>query len=219
MKIKVWALVLIIVGSLFVGAAGMFVGLSGVMLAGRMLQNVHARVPQFNVQVPNYNDGSNNGGGNALPGRGYYNYGQSGNGNTPAVPASPTVPALPADLPAGFNAGVNIESTYAAMTNRTVEQVQAAEQSAGTDVWGLANQEGKLNDLKTKVTDAVTASLKQMVTDKKITQEQSDSYLNWVNQYLQTVGQNTSSGMMPGYGRGWQRQVAPNANPDPGSKT
>lgn len=214
MKIRVWALVLIIVGSMLVGAAGMFVGMSGVVLVGRMMQNVQAITPHVNVQLPNNgNGGANNGGGyyggKTLPGRGYNNNGADG--------GAATVPALPAGLPDGFNAGVNIESTYAALTSRTVEQVQAAEQSAGTDVWGLANQEGKLNDLKSKVTDAVVASLSQMVTDKKITQEQSDSYLNWVKQYLQVVGQSNSNGFLPGFRQrgGWQN--TPNATPDPGS--
>lgn len=221
MKIKGWILALIILGSMFVGAAGMFVGMSGVALFGRMIRDVHGMSPRVNIQTPDYSYGNGNSGGNysrgnRLPGRGNYSNGPSNDG--PAAPAAPEIPALPSDLPAGFNAGVNIEATYAAMTNRTEEQLQAAEQNEGTDVWGLANQESKLNDLKSKVVDAVTASLKQMVTDQKITQAQSDSYLNWVNQYLQTVGQNNVNGRMPGYRRGWQ-QVTPDATPASGTKT
>jgi hypothetical protein len=217
LKIKVWALVLIIVGSLFIGAGGMFAAMSGVSLVGHLIQDVQMLRPSVNIKAPasgsggyygifgnggNGGNGGNSGNSGTQPGQGNYYYGQPG-----------AAPALPAGLPANFNAGVNIESTYAAMTNRSVEQVQAAELTAQTDAWGLANQEGKLNDLKAKVTEAVTASLKQMVTDGKITQAQSDSYLKWVNQYLRTVGQATYGSMMPGNGRG--RQVLPNASTDP----
>lgn len=221
MKIKIWALVLIIVGSLFLGSVGTFVAMSGVSLIGRVIQNAQILVPRVSIETPGSNSGNSGSAGNG----GYFgNGGNSGNGgvqpgqgyyyNGPSV----NVPAIPTDLPAGFNAGVNIESTYAALTNRTVADLQTAEQNAGADVWGLANKEGKLNDLKAKITDSVTASLKQMVTDKKITQAQSDEYLNWVKQYLDAAGQaSAASGMMPGYGR--RGQILPNVTTAPGSNS
>jgi hypothetical protein len=61
-----------------------------------------------------------------------------------------------------------------------------------------------------------------MVSDGKITQAQSDSYLNWVNQYLQSIGQGNSR-MMPGFGRnfpgGFRRNLpaAPGASAAPQS--
>lgn len=209
MKIKIWAFVLVIIGSLFLGAAGTFVVMSGVSIVGHLVQDVQAMVPRISIQAPD--NGGNNGFGNGFGNGNGNGFGNGGSQQPGFYFEQPNIPALPSDLPEGFNAGVNIESTYAALTNRTVQDVQAAEEKAGTDVWGLANQEGKLKDLKTKVTDAVAASLKQMVTDKKITQAQSDEYMNWVKQYLQAMGR-TNNRMMPGFGRGGQ-QIDPNATP------
>jgi hypothetical protein len=210
LKIKIWLFVLIIVGSLLLGGLGGFVATGGFMYADRAfkdMQQLHA-----NAQLPcnnfgngdrNENRGNRNQPYDNLPGGGQYSL----------------IPQLPAGLPQGFNAGVSIAAAYGSLTNRTEAQVSAAAQQAGTDVWGLAQNEGKLDQLKAKVLEAVTASLKQMVTSGKITQAQSDSYLAWVNQYLQVIGQTANYGMMPGYGRHFQRngQGAPSASSAPES--
>lgn len=197
MKIKVWALILIIFGSMAVGCLGTFAAVSGFTVVGRLLGEMkQARTVQ-------------------LPGNWGYSQGNQGNGQSGNQQAN----QLPSGLPAGFNAGVSIETVYAGMTNRTVEQVQAAESDAQVNVWGLAQKEGKLDELKQQVVAAVTDSLKKMVTDGKITQTQSDSYLAWVNQYMKTLGQTNASGTMPGFGRGNRqgRQVMPWTTAQPGS--
>jgi len=222
LKIKIWAFVLIIVGSLVLGGALSFAVTGGLTAAGKVLQYMHPQAAA-SVQAPNSNSG--NGAGN-----GYGSYGRA-SGMMPGNGQFYTLPAKPAGLPQDFNAGVNIESEYAALTSRTVAQLQSAEQAANTDVWSLAQSEGKLDQLKTKVTDDVTASLKQIVTSGKLTQAQSDSYLTWVKQYLDAVSQASSAGsqpdyrggMMPGYGRrgdGNRQQppsssAAPEATPAP----
>lgn len=192
MKIKVWALVLIILGSIAAGGLGMFAAMRGFSAVAALISGVRqARAVQ-------------------IPGNWGYGQGSRDSGSQSSQ--------LPADLPAGFNAGVNIESVYAGMTGRTAEQVQAAENEAGTDVWGLARKEGKLDGLRQQVQAAVEASLKQMVADGKITQQQSDSYTQWVQQYLKGVGQTNASGTTPGFGRSRRGQpMIPWATAQPGS--
>jgi hypothetical protein len=217
LKIKIWALVLIIVGSLVLGSAAGFGLTGGITAADHLLQSARSLHLGNTLQAPNdngsnNNNNGNNGGGRLIP----------PDNNMPGWQFS-MVPKLPDGLPEGFNAGVNIESAYAALTGRTAEQVQAAEREAGTDVWGLAQKEGKLDALKTKLTDDVEASLKQMVADGKITQTQSDAYLDWVKQYLEVISRQ-ATGEMPGFGRymprrGWQTDpsatAAPEATPTP----
>lgn len=175
MKIKIWALVLIIVGALVIGAAGGFAATGGFALAGKLMQNIVSiradNAPRVDVHLP----------GRMQPGQG----GQGRQGQQGQDSA----------LPPGFNAGVSIPAVYGGMTNRTEEQVLTAAKQANTDTWGLAKTENKLDALKQQVLTAVTSSLDKMITDGKITQAQKDSYLSWVNQLLQYVGNaNTSPG-------------------------
>jgi hypothetical protein len=197
MKIKVWALIVIILGSVAVGGIGMFAAVNGFTTVASILGEARqART----VQLPQN--------------RGFL---QGGQGNNQG--GNEQQDQQPSALPAGFNAGVSIEAVYAQMTNQTVEQVQTAENDAQTSVWGLAQKDGKLDELKQKVAAAVTDSLKKMVSDGKITQSQSDSYMAWVNQYLKTIGQTNAYGAMPGNSRGGRsnRQFIPWATAKPGS--
>jgi hypothetical protein len=168
MKIKIWALVLVIVGALAFGGIGGFVAAGGVGLTGKLLQT-------------------------ALSAR--TSTSQSVQANTGSESSTQSAGKL--------NAGVSVASVYAEMTNRTETQIETAAQAAQTDVWGLAYKEGKLDDLKTKVLAAVTESLEKMVSSGQVTKTQAQSYLMYVTNMLQSLGQSTT-GTMPGDGSGTQ---------------
>lgn len=212
MKIKIWIFILIIVGSVFVGAAGGFAATGGFAFAGRLIEELRQPAqPNVGMQVPGGNNGNHNGNNN-----GKFDF-----GNMPDW-SYDMMPSRPEGLPEDFNAGVSIAATYGGMTNRTEDQVNADALEAGASVWGLVQKEGKLDELKAKVTEAVTASLKQMVADGKITQAQSDGYLNWVEKYLQAIGRRQYRyGMMPGNGRGFRhgQPSAPGPTAAPGATT
>jgi hypothetical protein len=206
MKIKVWAFVLIIVGAVALSAAGtlaMVGGVSAVTGLVRELRQARASIPQS---------------------AGYSFPWQSGGSEDSAQ-------NLPDDqrgaaLPANFNAGVSIPGTYGEMTGRTEDEVLAAAEKAGMTAWGLAEQEGKLDELKQKVQEKVEASLKQMVSKGTITQAQSDAYLSWVKMFLASVGDDGAAGAAPEFGQGsgnwWdsdRQQGWPNATAEPGAKS
>ena len=190
MKIRIWAFVLIIAGTLLLGLAGGFIGALGLTLAGRVADRVLSNdlAPRVEVQLP----GDNRGGWqDGMPWQG----GQSGDGSDMPRQGGRWGDGQPwqgggdGGLPQGFNAGVSIPGTYGELTGRTEEAVLAAAEEAKTDTWGLAKQEGKLEELKTKVREAVVASLDKMVADGKITKEQKDVYLQKVDLILKSAGQ------------------------------
>lgn len=197
MKIKVWAFVLIIVGTVAISCAGTFAAVKGFSLVTSCISEMR-QARSATAQNP---------------------------GNWSASQDDRSSGSQSGALPMGFNAGVSIPGAYGEMTARTEEEVLAAAEEAGTSTWGLAYKEGRLDELKQKVLSAVEASLKQMVSKGTITQAQSDDYLNYVTAYLEAVGQ--TGGMTPGkgYGQGngnWyddRRQGAPEATADPGSKS
>lgn len=193
MKIKVWLFSIIVAGALLLGAAGGFVLSQGFSLAVLMAQHMKAALannaPRIQVQIPDgqsggwYQQGGRNQGGSSGGQFGSPWGGQQDQADGDALPQS-------------FNAGVSIPGTYGEMTSRTEEQVLAEAEKAGTDTFGLAKQEGKLDELKTKLLEKVTTSLNKMVADGTITEGQKATYLTRVTLILQVAGQ-TQTNVFP----------------------
>ncbi len=189
MKIKVWVFTVIVCGAVFLGAAGGYLlsqGFSLVSLMAQGIKSMQAELPsRVQIQIPS-DQGGQSGGDDSLPWSG------GKRGQTGQYEA----------LPDGFNAGVSIAGTYGEMTDRTEEEVLAAAKKANTDTFGLAKQEGKLEDLKTTLRQKVTASLDKMVEEGKITEGQKQTYLQRVELILQFAGQvdSTSGTFLPGNG-------------------
>lgn len=198
MKVKMWALALIVAGAMLLGAAGGFALSQGLHVAGALLRNLRVewREPEredarLQQKLPELQD----------------RYG-SRSGQQDAEEEA-------AALPPGFNAGVSVPAVYGEMTGRTEEQVLSGAAEAGMDTWGLAEKEGRLDELRERVLSAVTASLDKMVEEGTITEGQKKAYLVKVHLILEMAGATNTDWreIQPGGGP-WRD--GPEATEDPG---
>ena len=184
MKIKVWVFTVIVSVAVLLGALGGYMlsqGFSLVDLMAKSVKSVLTNKPsRVEIQIPSDQGGKSQGG---------------ETGGDDSLPWSGGQPRQSEALPDGFNAGVSIPGTYGEMTDRTEEEVLTAAEKANTDTFGLAKQEGKLEELKTTLREKVTAALDKMVKEGKITEGQKRTYLKRVELILQFAGQvDTTSG-------------------------
>lgn len=73
---------------------------------------------------------------------------------------------------------------YAAMTGRTVESLQSACADGKTTIWELAKKDGKLDELKSKILSARTASLDALVQGGLMTQDERNKILARIKEEL-----------------------------------
>ncbi len=191
MKIKVWVFTIIVCGAVFLGAAGGYLlsqGFSLVNLMAQGIKSMRVEAPdRVQIQIP--------------PDQGGWYQGGEGDDGLPWGGGRQGQPGGYEALPEGFNAGVSIAGTYGEMTKRTEEEVLAAAKQANTDIFGLAKQESKLEELKTTLRQKVTASLDKMIEEGKITEGQKQTYLQRVELILQFAGEvDSTGGALPGNG-------------------
>jgi polyhydroxyalkanoate synthesis regulator phasin len=73
---------------------------------------------------------------------------------------------------------------YSAMTGKTVESLQSACSDGKTTIWDLAKKEGKLDELKSKILSARTASLDALVQGGLMTQDERNKILARIKEEL-----------------------------------